>query len=62
MNIDKAIEIEQETSKTFERLAEVFEQFGKTEHVDACKERAEEHRKIIEWLEKMKTIGAEVFE
>lgn len=50
MNIEKAIEIEQETSKTFERLAEVFEQFGKTEHADACKAGAEEHRKIIEWL------------
>ena len=62
MNIDKAIEIEQETSKTFERFADVFEQFGKTEHADACKERAEEHRKIIEWLEKLKTMGREVVE
>ena len=62
MNIDKAIEIEQETLKTFERLTEVFEQFGKTEHADACKERAEEHRKIIEWLEKLKTMGREVVE
>lgn len=62
MNIDKAIEIEQETSKNFERLAEVFEQFGKTEHADACKAGAEEHRKIIEWLEKLKAIVTEVVE
>ena len=56
MNIDKAIEIEQETSKTFERFAEVFEQFGKTEHADACKAGAEEHRDVMNWLKALKEI------
>ena len=56
MNIDRAIEIEQETSKTFERFAEVFEQFGKTEHADACKAGAEEHRAVMNWLKALKEI------
>lgn len=56
MNIDRAIEIEQETSKNFERLAEVFEQFGKTEHADACKAGAEEHREVMNWLKALKEI------
>lgn len=54
MNIDRAIEIEQETSKNFERFAEVFEQFGKTEHADACKAGAEKHREVMTWLKALK--------
>lgn len=56
MNIDKAIEIEQETSKAFERLAEIFEHFGRTEYADACKAGAEEHRYVVIWLKALKEI------
>jgi len=56
MNIDKAIEIEQETLKTFERFADVFEQFGKTEHADACKAGAKNHREVMEWLKELKEL------
>ena len=57
MNINNAIWIEQETSKTFERLADVFEQFGKTEHATACKAGAEEHRAVLDWLKSMNGIS-----
>ena len=62
MNIDRAIEIEKATAELFENLEKVFREYQETEHAEKCKAGAEEHRKIIEWLEKLKIMVTEVVE
>ena len=56
MTINKAIEIEEESANGMEKLADVFKDFGKNEHAEACAKNAAEHREVAEWLKSLKKL------
>lgn len=56
MNIEKAIEIEEEATENIERIGDVFDRYGDPDHAEVCKKNAAAHREIATWLRELQEI------